>query len=73
MGMSRGKGTQECLDIIKEYVSVDKIDFIQVFISTQITSYLIFLHRRVFCFIYYLNHKYDIVELLCGCVILFLV
>lgn len=30
MGMSRGKGTHECLDVIKEYVAVDKIDFIQV-------------------------------------------
>ena len=28
--MSRGKGTQECLDVIKEYVAVDKINFIQV-------------------------------------------
>ena len=30
MGMSRGKGTEECLNIIKQYVSCDKIDFIQV-------------------------------------------
>jgi len=29
MGMSRGKGTQECLDIVTQYVAADKIDFIQ--------------------------------------------
>lgn len=29
MGMSRGKGTQECLDIVTQYVTADRIDFIQ--------------------------------------------
>jgi hypothetical protein len=56
MGMSRGKGTHECLDVITNYISKDKIDFIQVCICSFFSTYMTLLIQDIYV-LYVVNNN----------------